>query len=90
MCVGDTQIGAMWRHVTSISRLENHCYGSPMMAETMVDGMGVRRWYGMIPGSLMLSTSTAESQEVLGVFGVAVALPYLLKWRKERELGRPS
>jgi hypothetical protein len=49
-----------------------------MAARTMADEMGVRRWYGMIPGSVLLSTSTAKSQEVLGVFGscrsVAIAL----------------
>jgi hypothetical protein len=49
-----------------------------MMAATMGDKMGVRRWYGMIPGSLLLSPSTTESQEVLGVFGgccsIAIAL----------------
>lgn len=64
--------------VTRIGRLENRCCGTPMMAATMADEMGVRRWYGMIPGSLLLSTSTAKSQEVLGVFGscrsVAIAL----------------
>jgi hypothetical protein len=49
-----------------------------MMAATMADEMGLRRWYGMIPAGLLLSTSTNKSQEVIGVLGgcrsVAIAL----------------
>jgi hypothetical protein len=52
--------------------------GTPMMAVTMADEWGVRRWYGTIPGSLLLSMSTTELQGVLGVFGgcrsVAISL----------------
>jgi hypothetical protein len=41
-----------------------------MMAVMMADEIGVlSQWYGMIPGSHLLSTSTTKSQEVLGVFG---------------------
>jgi hypothetical protein len=50
-----------------------------MMAATMVaDERGLVRWYGMISGSLLLSTTITKSQELLGVFGscrsVAIAL----------------